>query len=419
MTVDTPTGNRTRDADHALRERAKHVVPNGMYGHLSVNRLPPEYPQYYARGEGARVWDVDGNEYVDLMCSFGPNILGHHHPKVMAAARAQLDAGDTLAGPGPVLVELAELLVERIAGTTWAMYAKNGTDATHLAVTIAKAQTGRTKVLQATGAYHGVAPWCWIPGEMDRHDHAHMRYFTFNDLASIDAAVAEADGDDVAAIIVSPFRHDAGFDQELTDPDFARGVREICDRIGALLIIDEVRGGFRLHHGGSWEPFGVTPDLAAWSKGIANGFALAAVTGNDAARDGAGRIFATGSFWFQAVPMAAAIATIHALRDEDGVGTMVRMGTKLRDGFAAQASSHGVGIRSTGPVQMPNLAFDGDTTAYERAMLFASECARRGLIVHPRHNWFLCAAHDDDDIDRALAISDEAFAAVRRDFGAS
>ena len=384
---------------------------------LSVNRLPGEYPQYYARGEGARVWDVDGNEYVDLMCSFGPNILGHQHPKVMAAAQAQLAVGDTLAGPGSVAVELAELLVDRVDGSTWAMYAKNGTDATHLAVTIAKAQTRRTKVLQATGAYHGVAPWCWIPGDMDPHDHANMRYFTFNDLASVEAAVAEAD-DDAAAIIVSPFKHDAGFDQELTDPGFARGVREICDRIGAMLIIDEVRAGFRMHHGGSWEPFGVTPDLAAWSKGIANGFALAAVTGDDAARDGAGRIFVTGSFWMQAVPMAAAIATIHALRDEDGIDTMVRMGTKLRDGFDAQASAHGLDIRATGPVQMPNLAFDGDTS-YERAMVFSNECARLGLLVHPRHNWFLCAAHNDDDIDRALAISDDAFAAVRRQFGAS
>jgi len=142
------------------------------------------------------------------------------------------------------------------------------------------------------------------------------------------------------------------------------------------------------------------------------------VTGDDAARDGAGRIFVTGSFWMQAVPMAAAIATIHALRDEDGIDTMVRMGTKLRDGFDAQASAHGLDIRATGPVQMPNLAFDGDTS-YERAMVFSNECARLGLLVHPRHNWFLCAAHNDDDIDRALAISDDAFAAVRRQFGAS
>src|SRR5262245_8153368 len=326
MTLDASTDTRVRSADHELRERAQRVIANGMYGHLSVNRLPAAYPQYYARGEGARVWDVDGNEYVDLMCSFGPNILGHHHPKVTAAAQAQLSVGDTLAGPGAVAVELAELMVDRIGGATWALFAKNGTDATHLSVQIAKAQTGRKKVLQATGAYHGIAPWCWVPGDMDPHDHANMLYFSFNDHKSVAAAVEAADGD-VAAIVVSPFKHDAGFAQEMTDPEFARNVRAICDEIGAMLIIDEVRAGFRLNHGGSWEPFGVTPDLSAWSKGIANGFALAAVMGSDAARDGVGRIFATGSFWFQSVPMAASIATIHALRDEQAVDTMVRMGT--------------------------------------------------------------------------------------------
>jgi glutamate-1-semialdehyde 2,1-aminomutase len=419
--VDHNTTNRVRTADHALRERARKVIGNGMYGHLSVNRLPAEYPQFYERGQGARVWDVDGNEYVDLMCSFGPNILGHNHPKVMAAAQAQLAKGDTLSGPSAVVVDLAELLTERVGGTTWAMFAKNGTDANHIAVTIAKAQTGRKKILAATGAYHGCAPWCWLPsasGELDPDGREHMRYYTFNDLASVEAAVEQADGD-VAGIIASPFKHDAGTDQEMTDPEFARGLRAICDRIGAPLIIDEVRAGFRMHHGGSWEPFGVTPDLSAWSKAIANGFALAAVLGNDSVRVGFSRIFTTGSFWFQAVPMAAAVATIHALRDEDAIGTMVGMGQKLRDGFESQAASHGVGIRQTGPVQMPNLAFDGDTGAYERANVFAAACVERGVIVHPRHNWFLCGAHTEADIDHVLAVSDVAFGAVRSQFGTS
>jgi glutamate-1-semialdehyde 2,1-aminomutase len=418
MTV-IDTSTRVRAADSALRERARKVIANGMYGHMSVNRLPAEYAQFYERGLGARVWDVDGNEYVDLMCSFGPNILGHQHPAVQKAAIAQLAQGDSLAGPAAVMVELAELMTNRVAGTQWAMFAKNGTDANHVAVTIARAQTGRTKILAATGAYHGCAPWCWLPnaGGLTPSDTENMRYYTFNDLSSVEEAVAAADGD-VAGIIVSPFKHDAGFDQELVDPEFARGLRAICDRIGAPLIIDEVRAGFRLNHGGSWESIGVHPDLSAWSKAIANGFALAAVLGNDSVREGVAKIFTTGSFWFQAVPMAAAIATITALREEDAVATMVSMGQKLRDGFAAQASSIGVSIRQTGPVQMPNLAFDGDTQ-YERALVFAAACADRGLIVHPRHNWFLSAAHTVADIDRALEISEVAFGSVRSTFGAS
>src|SRR4029078_10103472 len=136
MTLDATTETRVRAADQARRERAKRVIANGMYGHLSVNRLPASYPQYYARGEGARVWDVDGNQYVDLMCSFGPNILAHHPPKVTAAAQAQLSLGDSLAGPGPVAVELAELLVDPISGSRWAVVVPQDSHATHISHTI-------------------------------------------------------------------------------------------------------------------------------------------------------------------------------------------------------------------------------------------------------------------------------------------
>jgi len=151
---------RTRTADNALRARAARVIPNGMYGHLSVRLLPAEYPQFYDRGRGARVWDVDGNEYVDLMCSYGPVILGHHHPRVDAAARAQQLAADCQNAPSPRMVELAEALTATVAHADWAMFAKNGTDATTLALMIARAATGRRKILAARRSYHGAAPWC-------------------------------------------------------------------------------------------------------------------------------------------------------------------------------------------------------------------------------------------------------------------
>src|SRR5215469_10095022 len=121
---------RIRAMDTALRERARAVIPGGMYGHLSVNALPAEYPQFYQRAEGAHVWDVDGNEYVDFMCSFGPILLGYQHPKVEQAAAAQRALGNTMPGPGAVMVELAELLTGRVAHADWAIFAKNGTDAT-------------------------------------------------------------------------------------------------------------------------------------------------------------------------------------------------------------------------------------------------------------------------------------------------
>jgi glutamate-1-semialdehyde 2,1-aminomutase len=410
----TPTRTRTNDA--RLRQRARAVIPGGMYGHMSANALPPEYPQFYQRSEGSHVWDVDGNSYIDFMCSFGPIILGHKHPKVEAAAAAQRADGDTQAGPAAAMVDAAELLVDRVAHADWAMFAKNGTDATTTCVTIARAATGRAKVLAAAGAYHGSAPWCTIRMDgVTPEDRANLAYYTFNDIASVHRALEEAGGE-AAAIIVSPFRHDAGFDEELVDPQFARELRALCDRAGTALILDEVRAGFRLNDGGSWEPLGVAPDLSAWSKAIGNGYPIAAILGSAPFSDAASRIFVTGSFWFQAVPMAAAVATITAIREEDAVAAMQRTGTMLQKGIERQAAEAGVRISLTGPPAMPNLRFPDDADL-AKGKTFCGTVAEHGVIIHPRHNWFLSAAHTDGDIERALDAMWTGFQAVRDRFG--
>jgi glutamate-1-semialdehyde 2,1-aminomutase len=407
---------RSRAADAALRERARAVIPGGMYGHLRASGLPPEYPQFYQRAQGAHVWDVDGNEYVDFMCSFGPVLLGHQHPRVEEAVAAQRARGDTMSGPGAVMVEAAELLTDRVAHADWVIFAKNGTDATTVAVMVARAATGRAIVLAAAGAYHGAAPWFTMKDAgVTPADRANLRYYKFNDIASVERAVAGAGGD-VAAIIVSPYRHDAGFDQELVDPQFAAGLRTLCDRTGAALIMDEVRAGFRLHDGGSWEPIGVAPDLSAWSKAIGNGYPLAAVLGAGRFADAATQIFVTGSFWFQAVPMAAAVATITAVREEGAVPAMIATGTALRAGLEREAAQAGIRISQTGPLQMPNLSFAGDEN-YARAVAFCGAAAEHGAIFHPRHNWFISAAHTPSDVDRALAAARAGFRVVRERFG--
>jgi glutamate-1-semialdehyde 2,1-aminomutase len=413
----TATDAHARTTDAALRARAAAVIPGGMYGHQSVAGLPAVYPQFMARGAGARVWDVDGREYVDLMCSYGPVVLGHQHPKVEAAAEAQRREADCQNAPSPRMVELAEALTATVAHADWAMFAKNGTDATTLALMIARAATGRRKILAARGSYHGSAPWCTPrPGGVTAEDRANMGYFTYNDLASAQQA-ADAAAGDLAGVIVTPFRHDIGQDQELADPQFARGLRALCDRTGAALILDDVRCGFRLHLGGSWEPLGVAPDLSAWSKAIANGYALAAVLGNDAFRTAATEVFTTGSFWFSAVSMAAGLATLAALAEQDAVATMAARGQALRDGLAEQAARYELAIRQTGPAQMPFLTFAGDA-GFALANTFAGEAARRGAFLHPRHNWFVSAATTPADLDMALDATDHAFAAVRRQIDA-
>src|ERR1700683_1802704 len=167
--------------DRALRERAEAVIPNGMYGHQSVRALPDNYPQFFARARGARLWDADGNEYLDFMCGYGPNLLGYAHPKIDAAAAKQQQLGDAMTGPAPVMVELAEKFVAMIGHADWAIFCKNGTDATTMAMMAARALTRKRKILVATKAYHGAAPWCNpFPSGTVPEERVHILHYEYN-----------------------------------------------------------------------------------------------------------------------------------------------------------------------------------------------------------------------------------------------
>ncbi|GAB1361377.1 aminotransferase class III-fold pyridoxal phosphate-dependent enzyme [Rhodobacter sp.] len=374
---------------------------------MATRAIAPGYPQFFESAKGCRVTDVDGREYIDFMCAWGPNVLGYGHEAVNKAALTQLARVDSGNGPTEVLVELAELLVETLDNADWAMFQKNGSDATTACVTIARAATGRRKLIVARGAYHGAVPWCSpsLVG-VTSEDRAHILHCEWNDLASLDVAVASA-GDDLAGIILPAYRHDVGRDQEMPDPAFLAKARALCDAKDAMLILDDVRAGFRLDIRGSWAGTGVSPDLAAYSKAIANGWPLAAVVGSARARDGAGKVFVTGSFWYGAVAQAAALTTIKTLRDSDGIGHSRRMGERLREGFDRITKAHGLTLRQTGPAQMPVMLFDGDTEL-RIGNAFCLAALNHGIYLHPKHNMFLSAAHTEADIDTAIAAAEAA-----------
>jgi glutamate-1-semialdehyde 2,1-aminomutase len=399
-----------------MRDRARRVIPNGMWGHMNAARLPAAYPQFFARADGCRLWDVDGHEYIDFMCAYGPMVLGYNDAEVNRAADEQRTQGDMFNGPSARLVELAELMVETVAHADWAMFQKNGTDATTTCAMIAREATGKRKLLLAAGAYHGAVPWCNpYPNGATAEDRTHVIRYDYNDVRSLEDAAAEA-GSDLAGIFVSAFKHDLGKTHQAPTQPFAAKARQICDKTGAALIVDDVRAGFRLHMGGSWELVGVRPDLSAWSKAIANGYALGAVTGNDRFREAAGRVFVTGSFWCGAVSMAAALASIRKMTDIGAVDIMRRMGQRLRDGVEAQAKSHGVALQQSGPAQMPLILFDSDEDR-RKGWLFCTEALKRGIYMHATHTMFLSAAHTVADIDRTLEATDAALAQVARQFG--
>ncbi len=398
--------------DQALRERAAAVIPGGMYGHQSVGLLPDDYPQFFSHGEGAYLWDVDGARYLDLMCAYGPNLLGYADKRVDDAAIAQMRKGDPLTGPGELMVELAERMVEMVAHADWAMFCKNGTDATTMAMVAARAQTRRKTIVLAKGAYHGAAPWCTPrPAGTTAEDRANQIFCTYNDIASLEAAVAEA-GDDLAAVFAAPFKHDAFTDQSLPDPAYARHARALCDEAGAMLVVDDVRAGLRVARDCSWSVVGVKPDLSTWGKCIANGHPISALLGSDAARKGASAIYVTGSFWYAGSPMAAALETLSIVRESNYLEHMEGLGERLRHGLYERADAHGFGLRQTGPVQMPLFLFDEDPDL-RLGFCWSSEMLKRGVYVHPWHNMFLCAAMTEADIDGALDAADGAFAALR------
>ncbi|MEQ1955922.1 aminotransferase class III-fold pyridoxal phosphate-dependent enzyme [Mesorhizobium yinganensis] len=397
-----------------LLERARKVIPGGMYGHESTALLPADFPQFFSRAKGARLWDVDGNEYIDYLSAYGPNLFGYGNADIEAAARKQAELGDTMTGPSHVMVDLAEALVSMISHADWAMFCKNGSDATSMAMTTARAYSGRRKIIVAVGAYHGCQPWC-TPNRTGivEDDRRNIITYEYNNIESLEAAVRSAEGD-LAGIFATPFKHEVFADQMLPSVAFAQGVRKICDAADVPLIVDDVRAGFRLARDSSWSILGVQPDISCWGKAIANGHPISAMVGSQRFYAAARSIFATGSFWFSGVPMAAGVETLRLIGETKYLEQTVELGDKLRTGLDEQASAFGFSLRQTGPSQMPQILFHEDPDM-RLGYAWAANALKHGVYFHPYHNMFLNAAMTAADIDLTLKASERAFAELKAD----
>lgn len=398
-------------------ERASRVIPCGVYGHFSPAPYVPvsAYPFFGARTEGCRFWDVDGNEFIDYMCAYGPMILGYANPVVDEAYRLQMRQADSNSIASPRMVELAELLVEMVPVADWAFFAKNGADVTSYAVTIARAATGRRMVVGIQGGYHGTQPWMQAYGHhgvMDE-DLDDVIRIPWNDYAALERVVA-ANAGRIAAFISSPYHHPVFQDNALPAPGYWEKVQELLRRNGIVLIVDDVRAGFRLHLGGSNELYGFKPDLICFCKAIGNGYPISALVGTDALRNDAAKVFHTGSYWFSAGPMAAAMATLNELRRLDAPARLREIGQKLNDGMVRIAKGHGYRLEVTGE---PSMAYyrltDDDTLMLHQK--WCGECTRRGAFFTSHHNWFVSTAHTDADIQQTWDICDDAFAAIKKE----
>lgn len=401
---------------HQLFDKAVKVIPCGIYGHFSPAPLIPvgDYPFYAVRGKGAKFWDVDGNEFIDYMCAYGPMVLGYNHPVVEKAAAKYQKLGNCLMGASPIMVELAEFMVDLISGMDWAFFAKNGGDVTNYAIMIARAATGRKKIVAIKGGYHGVAQWMQAPGHhgLIEEDYAHIIRIQWNSFEEFENVVKEYPNQ-IAAFIASPYHHPTFVDNELPKDGYWQKVQSLCNKEGIVLIIDDVRCGFRLDMRGSHVYFGFEPDLVCFCKAIANGHPISALMGKDSLKKDAAKVFYTGSYWFQSAPMAAALATLKELKRINGPKIMLQQGKKLLDGMVKIAQSHGYTLKVTGTPSLPYVRLADDETQMLHQE-WCGECTKRGAYFTSHHNWFISTAHTDKEIIKTLHIVDDAFTALRK-----
>jgi len=404
-----------------LQRRSHAVIPGGAHTYAKGDdQYPLEAPGFLARGEGCRVWDADGNEFIEYGMGLRAVTLGHGYgPVLEAAARAMAD-GTNFTRPSPLEVELAERLVGLVDAAEMAKFAKNGSDATTAAVKLARAHTGRDKVLYCRShPFFSTDDWFIGTTPMRAGIPRCVRElslgFDYNDAAGLEALFAAHAGE-IACVVLEPAA------AEEPRAGFLQAVRALCDRNGSVMILDETITGFRWHLRGAQALYGVAPDLSVFGKALGNGFAIAALVGRrelmrlgglDHERE---RVFLLSTtHGAETHALAAALAVIDAYEAHDVVGTLARQGERLRRGVRAAACEAGVADCFALRGRACNLVYatrdrSGSPSQAFRA-LFLQELIRRGVIAP---SFVVSAAHGDAEVDRTLEAVAGALAVYRR-----
>ena len=395
--------------------RAEHVIPGAHHLSGRVLTTPERSPMYFERGRGCRITDVDGNEYIDFLMAFGAFLLGYADPEVDAAAREELKQGSLLSMNRPQHVRFAEALVERFAAADMAVLLKTGSEATTAALRIARRATGRRRIARA--GYHGWHDWCLplddsVPSGLD----AQVLEFDSNAPHSLEALFGKYPGE-IAAVILAP---------EMVLPptrEVFQAIQDVTHRHGALFVFDEVKTAFRTAPGSVQARFGLMPDLTTVSKGLSNGWPVAAVLGRRDVMNSAAGMHLSATYHGDTAAMAAALTTLRIVQERGVADHVWALGQRLIDGLNAISHDLDVPALSFGEPfpPMPFLRFnhpnpetnDALRTAFYEAML------ARGVLMHPRHMWFISYAHKAADIDTTLEHAQSAMKVAREQCRAS
>ena len=399
-------------------KRAVDVIPSGIYGHLGPAEglwVPTtSWPFFSERAEGSYMWDVDGNRYIDYMCAYGPNVLGYNDPDVNAAAMKQAEIANCTTTPSYKMVEFAELMVDTVASADWAFFAKNGNDTTQAAIMCARYHTHKKKIIFVNGFYHGVSMWTQkldYPGVLPE-DVANNLYVDWNDIPALEKLIAENKGE-IAAFIATPYMHGNFLDNVLPADGYWQKVRKLCTDNNIVLIVDDVRCGFRLDLAGSDHYYGFEADLICFCKALANGWNVSCLCGKDFLKSAMSGLSYTGSYWMSAVPFAAGIACIEKMKKLDTPTMFRKLGTQLTDGLKAAAANNGFDLVCSGEPALFYLRIANDDSLFLHQD-WVQEMVSRGIFITSHHNHFINASLTEEDIKYTIDVAEDAFKAVRK-----
>lgn len=403
--------------------KAQDLVPGGVQKSRHPTMfVPGAYPIFMDKARGSHVWDVDGNEYIDWLLSYGAIILGYRHPPVDQAVKEAIDKGSLINLVQPLQNQLAEKLISIIPCAERVLFLSTGSGATDAAIRIARVYTGRDIVLRC--GYHGWHDWAYGGAGAPKGSTQDVFAFEYNNLNSLKEKFYRHKAK-VACVIMMPY------EVELPQEGFLQRVRDLTKENKSLLVFDEIRSGFRTALGGAQEYFGVTPDIATFCKALANGYPISVVVGRQNVMEAARQTLISGTHFPSTLGIAASLATIQELEKTDAVEHCWKIGRMLVSGLREVTRTAPVAAEVIGITPMPYLMFgprkdygkvwqsEGDLTpsdpkAWEFGQNFYGEMARRGIFLHPNHHWFTCLSHTEEDVQQTIDTALEVVSILKK-----